>query len=72
MTQLLQQALAQLEELPAAEQDAIAALIVEELDDERRWDASFARTQQQLGRIAEQVRQDIRSGRVREFGPDEQ
>ncbi|MEX0718080.1 MAG: hypothetical protein WD066_15920 [Planctomycetaceae bacterium] len=71
MTQLLQQALAQLEELPAAEQDAIAALILEELDDERRWDESFARTQEQLGRIAEQVRQEIRAGRVRAFGPDE-
>ena len=36
MTQLLQQALAELQRLSASEQDAIAALILEEIADERR------------------------------------
>jgi hypothetical protein len=36
MTQLLEQALAEVRKLSAPEQDAIAALILEELADERR------------------------------------
>lgn len=49
-------------------QDAIAALILEELDDEQRWDTTFAATQPQLAKLAEKVRQDIRAGRVRHIG----
>ncbi len=59
MTHLLQEALEQVQRLPDAEQDAIAALILEELADERRWDQAFARSQEQLARLADRVRQDI-------------
>lgn len=71
MTQLLEQALAQVQKLSAAEQDAIAALILDELADENRWDESFARSQDQLARLAEKVREDIRAGRVHDLGWDE-
>lgn len=55
MTQLLEQALAQLEKLPQDEQDAIAALILEEIADERRWDESFARSQDRLAELAREI-----------------
>jgi len=71
MTQLLEQAVDQVKKLPNSEQDAIAALILEEIADERRWDEKFAQTQPQLARLAEQVRGDIRAGRVRDVGIDE-
>lgn len=71
MTHLLQEALAQVQRLPDAEQDAIAALILEELADERRWDQAFARSQEQLAQLADRVRQDIRDGRVRSLGIDQ-
>jgi len=71
MTQLLQQALAEIEKLPDGEQDAIAARILEEIADERRWDEAFARSQDQLGRMAERVREDIRAGRFKDIGIDE-
>jgi hypothetical protein len=71
MTRLLEQAIAQLQKLPDSEQDAIAAIILEELADERAWDESFAKSQQQLGRLAAKVREDIRKGRVRDIGIDE-
>ena len=71
MTHLLQEALAQVQGLPDAEQDAIAALILEELADERRWDQAFAQSQEQLAQLADRVRQDIRDGRVRRLGIDE-
>jgi len=71
MTQLLEKALAEVQKLTDPDQDAIAAMILDELADERRWDQAFARSQEQLGRLADRVRQDIRAGRVRNVGIDE-
>lgn len=71
MTQLLQQAIGEIQKLPDADQDAIAALILAELEDERRWDEQFARSQPQLANLAEKVREDIRAGRVQEKGIDD-
>ena len=71
MTQLLEQALTELKKLPASEQDAIAAVILDEIADERRWDEQFARSQDQLARLADKVREDIRAGRVKDIGVDE-
>ncbi len=71
MTQLLEQALAEIRKLPEPEQDAIAALILEELADERRWDEAFAPSQGPLARLAAKVREDTRAGRVRGVGMDE-
>jgi hypothetical protein len=71
MTQLLEQALAEVRKLPAPAQDAIAALILEELADERRWDEAFARSQDALTRLAGKVREDVRAGRVRRAAVDE-
>jgi putative addiction module component (TIGR02574 family) len=62
MTRLLQQAITEVQKLPEQEQDAIAALILEELADERRWDEQFSRSQEQLARIAEKVRAKIKEG----------
>ncbi len=71
MTQLLEQALAEVRKLPQPGQDAIATLILDELADEQRWDEAFARSQDQLARLAAKVREDIRAGRVRDAGVDE-
>ena len=71
MTELLEQALAELEKLPASEQDAIAALILDEIRDEQRWDEAFARSQEELARLANIVREDIRADRVKDVEVDE-
>jgi len=71
MTQLLEQALREVQKLPGPEQDAIAAMILEEIADERQWDEAFARSQDQLTRLAAKVRQDIQAGRVKNPGMDE-
>ena len=63
MTPNLEQAIQKVQELPAAEQDAIASIILDELADEKRWEESFARSQDQLSRLAAKVREDIRAGR---------
>jgi hypothetical protein len=71
MTQLLQQVIAELHKLPDSDQDAIASIIIAELADEERWSASFEKSQAQLSKMADKVREDIRAGRVHDLGIDE-
>jgi hypothetical protein len=71
MTQLLQNAIAAIQSLPESQQDAIAALILEEIGDEEQWQSAFANSQEELSRLAGKVREDIRQGRVRDMGIDE-
>lgn len=71
MTQLLEQALTAVRDLPEVEQDAIATLILEELADEKRWDAAFARSQDELAHLAAKALDDVRSGRTRCGGFDD-
>ena len=71
MTQLLERAIGEAGKLPESEQDAIAALILEELDDERQWEEAFSNSQDQLARLAAKVRQDVEVGRVRDIGIEE-
>jgi HD superfamily phosphodiesterase len=44
MTPLLEEAFAEAAKLPQQEQDALAAVIFDELASERRWDHAFATT----------------------------
>ena len=39
---MLEKAISEVQQLSETDQDAIAQLILEELEDERRWDAAFA------------------------------
>ena len=71
MTQLLERALTEVKRLPEPEQDVIASLILDELSDEKRWQESFARSQEQLARLAAKVRQDIQAGQIKSGGFDQ-
>ena len=71
MTQLLEKALTEVYKLPPEKQDTIAALILEELDDEERWDAAFSESQDKLAQLALKVRADIKAGRIKKMGIDE-
>ena len=63
MRELLQRAIAEIEKLPAEEQDVVAARILAELDDEQRWSARFNATSDKAwDRISELARNEIRSG----------
>lgn len=70
MTKLLKKALERVSALPDDEQDAVASIILEEIEDEARWRASFARSQQALSRLADQARAEIARGDVLPFDPD--
>jgi len=71
MHQLLKKAITEVNQLPDAEQEVIAALILEELADEHRWTTAFANSQDQLSKLADRVRGDIKAGRVKEMGFDQ-
>jgi hypothetical protein len=63
MTTLLQRAVAEVEKLPARDQDAIAARLLAEVEDERQWDKRFASTtDEQWDRLAAEVRRDVAEG----------
>ncbi len=70
MTQLLERAYAEMVRLPEADQDAIAALILEELEDERNWQASFAQSQDALARLAEEALAEHHAGRTQPLNPE--
>jgi hypothetical protein len=67
MTQLLEEVLEHVKQLPETDQDAIAALILEELDQEKRWDAAFARSHDLLAKLAAEAEQEDRAGLTREL-----
>jgi len=63
MTKLLQQAIAQIKQLPSDQQDAIAARFLAELEDEQKWENRFAATTDaQWDQMAAMVRQEIANG----------
>jgi hypothetical protein len=65
MTELLQRAIAAIEQLPADVQDAIAARFLAEIDDEEAWAARFeATTDAQWDRLTDNVRRAIAAGEV--------
>ncbi|MEH2223008.1 hypothetical protein [Nostoc sp.] len=70
MTELLEQAIAKLKNLPANEQDAIAAMILAELEDERGWNEAFARSPDMLAKLATEAMAEYRAGKTQELDPD--
>jgi hypothetical protein len=63
MTELLRRAVAEVEKLPAKEQDAIAARLLAEIEDERQWDERFASTtDDQWDRLVAGVRREVAEG----------
>ena len=71
MTPLLKKVLSEVYKLQPEEQDAIAAVILEELEDERQWQEAFAESQDKLAQLARKVRADIKAGRIKNMGIDE-
>jgi hypothetical protein len=70
VTKALKQAFDAASQLPNQDQDTIAAVVLEELDDERAWQASFAKSQDVLAYLADEARADHEAGRTEELDPD--
>ena len=67
MTSLLEKALERVRQLPATEQDRVAAMILEELGEESRWDEAFSRSPETLAKLFAEAEEDERSGKVVAF-----
>lgn len=69
MTDLLAKALEEALKLPPEQQDMLAAILLEEIADERRWSESFARSEGRLAEIAREARAEFLAGKTRPFDP---
>jgi hypothetical protein len=65
MTKLLEKAISAARRLPAAEQDAVAAIILKELESEQRWADLFAKSQDALARLAAEALDEHAAGKTR-------
>ena len=65
MTQLLEKALKEVAKLPASDQDAVAAILLEELASEQRWSESLAKSEDSLAKLAEQALAEYAAGRTK-------
>jgi hypothetical protein len=64
MTELLERAITRLKTLTIEEQNAIAAMILEELEEEQRWDDSFARSPDLLAKLAAEAMDEYQAGKT--------
>ena len=62
MTPLLEKAFSEVAKLPPAEQDALAAILMNELASEKRWTESFSQSQGALARLAEDALAEDKAG----------
>lgn len=69
MTHSLEKAIAKVEKLPTEQQDAIATLILEELEDEARWDAAFAGSHDLLAELAAEAEEEDRADLTEALDP---
>jgi len=70
MTELLERAIAKLKTLSASEQDAIASMILEELQDDLKWDRAFANSPDVLAKLAASAMAEYQAGKTQELDPE--
>ncbi len=67
MTQLLEKAILEIKKLSNDEQDAIAAVLMAELESERQWERAFDSTAEQLSSFADEALAEYRAGKTEPF-----
>ena len=70
MGKMLEHVVAELSKLPEAEQEAVGAWILAELESERRWDDLFARSQELLAEMAVEAIREDEAGLTEPLDPD--
>ena len=73
MTHLMEQAIERASQLSEDEQNAIAAIILREIESDKRWDELFARpaSADLLSRMADEAMSEVQSGRVQKLDLDD-
>ena len=70
MVQLMEKVLAEINKLPAEEQETLAAWILDELAAERRWETAFAESGDLLDQLADEALAEHRAGKTFPLDPD--
>ena len=70
MTRLLEDAIAKVRQLGEPEQDAIAQIVLDEIESERRWKELLVRSPEKLAARADQAWAEHESGKSEELDPD--
>ena len=70
MTKLFQQAVAKAMQLSEPEQDAIARLVLYEIESERQWDQLIAKSPEKLSNLADKAWAEHEAGLSEELDPD--
>jgi hypothetical protein len=65
MTKLLEQAFREASKLTEVEQNVLAKWVLEELESERKWDKSFAESEDVLDKLADEALNEHRKGKTR-------
>ena len=68
MTNLLEKAFEVATKLPPDEQDALAAMVLDEISSEGRWDEAFAKSQDVLSALAQEALTDHSAGKTTPLG----
>ena len=71
MTKLLEKAFTEANKLDENEQDALAQWILDELASERQWDEAFEKSQDKLGKLADEALAEYRAGRTKPLDPEQ-
>jgi len=70
MTELLRKAFEKASKLPAHEQDALASVLLNEIEGEQRWDSTLAETQDELAGLADAALAEHRAGKTDTLDPE--
>ena len=70
MTKLLETAFEVASKLPPAEQDAVAAVMLDEIASEQRWDEAFAKSQDVLSAMAREALAAYAAGKTTPLNRD--
>ncbi len=70
MSKLLEQAIEEARKLPEDAQETLAWVMLEEIDDQRRWDELFLQPSEIIERMSEQALEEDRAGLTEPLDPD--
>jgi hypothetical protein len=70
MTRVLEKAFTEASKLSESEQNALGEWLLSEIESEREWGRAFDRSQDLLGRLAEEALAEHRRGQTDELDPD--
>lgn len=64
MTDLLEKAIKKVGRLPKSQQNAIAEMIIEEIEDEKKWERKFKNSQGKLSKLADEAVEEYKKNKT--------